>query len=90
MAQPFAMQIYKFKPKQKKKPRKGQKRVRQKEDPKILVFQVSIPLGRMGLRRVQREQIETNSSFSRAVAELFNVKSKGEKEELRFNIPLAK
>ena len=33
--------------------------------------------------------METNSSFFRAVAELFNIKSECEKEELGFNIPLA-
>ena len=33
--------------------------------------------------------METNSSFFRAVAELFNIESECEKKELRFNIPLA-
>ena len=46
-------------------------------------------LRRIGLRRAQREQIEANSSFFRAIAEFFNVKSKGEKEKLGLNIPLA-
>ena len=43
----------------------------------------------MVLRGVQGEQIETDSSFFRAVAKFFNVKSKSEKEELGFNVPLA-
>ena len=43
----------------------------------------------MVLRGVQREQIETDSSFFRAVAKFFNVKSKSEKEKLGFNVPLA-
>ena len=52
-------------------------------------FLINIQIRRIGLRSVQREQIEANSSFFRAVAEFFNVKSKREKKELGFNIPLA-
>ena len=43
----------------------------------------------MVLRGVQGEQIKTDSSFFRAVAKFFNVKSKSEKEKLGFNVPLA-
>ena len=52
-------------------------------------FLINIQIRRIGLRSVQGEQIEANSSFFRAVAELFNVKSKREKEKLGLNIPLA-
>ena len=43
----------------------------------------------MSLRGVQGEQIETDSSFFRAVAKFFNIKSKSEQEKLGLNIPLA-
>ena len=38
MIQPFAMQVYKFKPKQKKKPRKREKEYSKRRMVKILVF----------------------------------------------------
>ena len=50
---------------------------------------MNIELRRIGLRSVQREQIESNSSFFRAVAKFFNVKSKRKEKELGLNIPLA-
>ena len=50
-----------------------QKRVRQKEDRENPCYGSGISLGRVGLRGVQSEQIQTDSSFFLSVAEFFNI-----------------
>lgn len=76
LTQPFTMQKQTQEGKEKKKASKEAKKARQKEESKNSFFGSNIQLGRIGLRRFQREQIHAKSSFFRSVAKFFNVQCK--------------